>query len=974
LRETGSGYPFVCNGSSCSGDADVKLTLLQDAEGFTLVLRDGARERYALDGRIVTETDRAGRVTTYAYDAHGLQSVTGPFGHGLVVGRTAINTSVFLPWPTSVTTPAGEVIGFDHKAPFSAIFQSIRYPDGTATVFHSENPSFISNLTGISYIDISGATTRYSTYSYDTNNNAVSTEHAGGMERFTLSYDSPTQTRVTDAANAQSTMTFETNLGVKHLVSKLNLGDGKAMEQGFDTSGNLSCRKDEEGRVTTYSYNGSSQLTGMTEGLTGTCGAPTTTSATRTTTYQYLSPTLDLPTLVSSTSVVAGQQKTTSITYGDTAHPNLPTQIVQSGFTSAGAVGSRTTSVTYNSAGQPATITGPRTDLLQQTTLGYYTCTNGGSCGQLQSATNAAGHTTTFDTYDGNGRPTQKTGPNGLKTLYTYDVKGRVLSVTEMQSTGTSRVTSYTYTPSGDPASVSFADGRTLNYLYDAARKLRRITDNLGNYISYNYELRGNRIKEYTFDPNNVLARQIDLAYDLRNHLASINLAGSTTQILNDAVGNVIQVIDPLTHTTSNQYDALNRLVKATDPNSGVARYTYDSSSRVTQVQAPNNAVTQYQHDDLGNLIREVSPDRGTTTYTYDRAGNVLTKTDGKSQTTAYAYDALNRVTSITLADGSKHVYSYDQGPNGIGRLSGIGETDSQNVVTGQLAYGYDQYGNTISDTRTINGVPYTVAYSYDGAGRLNGVVYPSGMQVAYGFDALGRIKQISVIELGNPQVIVSNVLYQPFGGVKSYTRGNYLTYTREYDLAGRIASYTLGNQIFALGYDAASRITFIADTANLPNSNTYAYDNLDRLTTAVLPNVPLAYSYDAVGNRLSKTVGAATDTYAYNGASNRLSSITTQAGAARSFALDANGSTVNDGVNQYLYDARGRLVQSTGVTGATAYQVNALGQRIRKTNSTEDRVFLYDTGGRLITEATAQGQIKRNYIYLGDIPVAVIQ
>src|SRR4029077_15088884 len=146
------------------------------------------------------------------------------------------------------------------------------------------------------------------------------------------------------------------------------------------------------------------------------------------------------------------------------------------------------------------------------------------------------------------------------------------------------------------------------------------------------------------------------------------------------------------------------------------------------------------------------------------------------------------------------------------------------------------------------------------------------------------------------------------------------------------------------------------------------------RLTGAVLPSLPYAYTYDAVGNRSTKTVGSSTDTYAYGATSNQLSSITAQAGAVRNFTLDANGSTTNHAINQYVYDTRGRMVQSTSALGVTTYQVNALGQRIRKTNSSDDRVFLYDTRGRLIAETDPGGGLKREYLYLNDIPLAVIQ
>jgi YD repeat-containing protein len=256
----------------------------------------------------------------------------------------------------------------------------------------------------------------------------------------------------------------------------------------------------------------------------------------------------------------------------------------------------------------------------------------------------------------------------------------------------------------------------------------------------------------------------------------------------------------------------------------------------------------------------------------------------------------------------------------------------------------------------------------------MSGMTYPSGRTITYAFDALGRIGQVSTTPQGGAaQIVASNITYLPFGGLKSYTLGNGLTYTRGYDLDGRIASYSLGSQFFALGYDAANRISFITDTASPANTSTYSYDNLDRLIGAVLPNVPFAYSYDAVGNRTSKTVGSATDTYGYGPTSNRLASITAQAGATHSFAFDANGSTTNDGLNQYIYDARGRMVQSVGALGTTSYQVNALGQRVRKTSATEDRVYLYDTLGRLIAETDPGGALKREYLHLNDMPIAVV-
>ena len=223
-------------------------------------------------------------------------------------------------------------------------------------------------------------------------------------------------------------------------------------------------------------------------------------------------------------------------------------------------------------------------------------------------------------------------------------------------------------------------------------------------------------------------------------------------------------------------------------------------------------------------------------------------------------------------------------------------------------------------------------------------------------------MNQVSTTKDSQTQVIVQNVQYHPFGGVKSYTLGNGRIYSRSIDLDGRIASYTLTGANVAIAYDAASRITGIG-------ANTYGYDDLDRITSAVLASSNFGFSYDAVGNRLSKTTGANSESYTYSSTSNRIATVGT-----RSFTFDANGSTTDDALNTYAYDTRGRMVQATSTVGTTAYQVNALGQRIRKTNTSGDTVFHYDTRGRLIAESDPGGTVKRELFYLGDIPVGVFQ
>lgn len=129
-------------------------------------------------------------------------------------------------------------------------------------------------------------------------------------------------------------------------------------------------------------------------------------------------------------------------------------------------------------------------------------------------------------------------------------------------------------------------------------------------------------------------------------------------------------------------------------------------------------------------------------------------------------------------------------------------------------------------------------------------------------------------------------------------------------------------------------------------------------------------YSYDAVGNRTQMVNGAAVTGYSYGAASNRLAQVT--GGQGGTPTMDANGSTTGNGISAFNYDARGRMVSANTAIGLVSYRINALGQRVQKVAPGASTVFHYDSGGRLIAEST--GQAVTDYVYLDDIPVAVVR
>lgn len=481
----------------------------------------------------------------------------------------------------------------------------------------------------------------------------------------------------------------------------------------------------------------------------------------------------------------------------------------------------------------------------------------------------------------------------------------------------------------------------------------------------------------------------------------------STTNYAYDANGNLTQITDPLGHVTKRTYDAYNRVTveqqpapSSTSP-SPYVYYAYNGLDQLTSVKDPRNLSTTYTVDGLGNQTVLTSPDTGTATKTYDVAGYLKTVTDARGKTTSYTYDALNRVTSVGYASGPSTTFEYDGGssgaPNAVGRLTKI--TDE----SGQTAYSYDPVGKITSKVQTVgttgNILSYTVGHAYGGSGTENGkhisLTYPSGNVVRYTYDNAGRVNSLTLIPAsgaaaGTAIPLLTDIDYAPFGAPMRWTWGNSVpalpnSYTRSYDLDGRLSSYPLGNSMsngtsVSLGYDAASRITTTVHSgtgtpapANLDQS--YVYDNLDRLTGFTTAGTSQTFGYDASGNRTQAIFGATNYSNVIAGTSNRMTSAAGPS-PAKSYTYDAAGNRTGDGSAAYAYSDRGRLQSVTSSGATTSFLYNGLGQRVRKSGAyvaSGLNDYVYDEQAHLLGEYDGAGQPIRETIYLDDLPVAVV-
>jgi RHS repeat-associated protein len=177
--------------------------------------------------------------------------------------------------------------------------------------------------------------------------------------------------------------------------------------------------------------------------------------------------------------------------------------------------------------------------------------------------------------------------------------------------------------------------------------------------------------------------------------------------------------------------------------------------------------------------------------------------------------------------------------------------------------------------------------------------------------------------------------------------------------------------------------LTGITDNITSARTESYAYTATNRLAQGTGIWGTLTWGYDSVGNRASEALAAGpTDTYNYPGTSNKLATVTQGATTTRAFTHDGAGNVTADDragtIYNYRYNQRNRLDRLTiGSTVTADYTYDGLERlAIRTTQNmtpASTTHYVYDLSGRLIAEATATGTTLREYVWLDDLPLALV-
>jgi RHS repeat-associated protein/uncharacterized repeat protein (TIGR01451 family) len=643
------------------------------------------------------------------------------------------------------------------------------------------------------------------------------------------------------------------------------------------------------------------------------------------------------------------------------------------------------------------------------------------------------GYRSTQTFYDGWGRTiqTKRESQNLAQTIVTdqrYDAAGNVVAESQpryVNETG-SAFGSYTLPDSGV---------RWTTTSYDVLNRPLEITRPDGTKERHRYFLQnGLQLHDYvdanrhrTVTRTDAWGRRVqvdEFAGDCSNAWSAYACAAPSTTAWTNAgtttyrytpLDLLDQVADALGNVTTMTYDSLGRKLTMSDPDMGSWSYQYDVSGSLLRQTDAKGQTTVFQYDPLNRLTAKTSPDGRASYYGYDEAYG-----SGKGQRTsmsvyvngaqqsytsfyydergrnsnrghlvagmsgarhfAWTYDSADRVTSLTYPSGETVSYTYDQAWRQTSVCSSLGgcyATTAQYTALDQpLAL---TFGNTLPQTwqytspmQRLNetyvgmgdaGSALHKRYSYDNAGNVSGIedrTSKAATTQTFTYDHRDRLTSVT----GPTTTDNDTFTYDAIGNLLQ-KGGQTYQYGANGNGTGSGPHQVRTKGGWAYTYDANGNLTG-------HNGRTYTWNSDNLPSRITIPNIAdETYTYDANGERLTRTVNGVTTVYLAGIWEEEIQTGVTRSHYALQGKVVAQRSSSS---NQVLYlhsdhlgsvsavtDANGLLVNKQdftpwgeirgGGTGVTQTSLNFTGQRRDSTGLLYYHARYYDPNlGRFLS------------------------
>jgi len=896
----------------------ITRTWQYDSKGNLLYEKDGDQKQtnhtYYATGEIQTTTDPRSKTTSYSYDAWGnqasksMEASTTRFEHDIRGRRTAMvdpnnNRTEYgydnLDNPTTTTLPAHG--SYTLAGGSSPVRTQVHDPIGNLlsetnhlglTLAYTYTPrNQVKTITRSS----GGA----KTFDYDNNGNLVSESDWKGIP-IAHGYDKLNRRTSTTSRMSQGTQVIRKLMGydlnsnltsetdfegrtTNHEYDKLNrltktiqpaLSGQTRGELNYtyydeaDSKTNLKTETDQEGKTTSYEYNGRYLRTKRTNALNGIR------------TWEYD----DADNLVKET-----DEENHVIRHDYDGQNRLVSDIrIHNGSDIR-------TDYAYDLAGNRISATDP---------LGHKTETRYDEWNRPWQVTDPDNYTVTTE-LDGEGNKVKTIDANNVTRTWTYDPRGLITSSID----GENAETTYTHDLNGNNDGINHANGSVTSIAYDAEDRKTLITEAKSQPEERTtgvvlYDKVGNPLQ--TRDGNgNITATD----YNALNLPVKVTDAkGNSTVSDYYLTGKVKSVTNRRNAVTTTDYDDLWRVTKVTDPLGRTTVTTYDNVGNILTVKDKRGIVTETIYDDLYRPLEKKKAGVRLVTNDYDNDGNLIAETDANGNRTSHTYTRRNLKEKTTFADATTRSFTYD----GNGNLKT--EADEESVVT---THGYDKENRLIATERAGE----TTQKSYDTMGDLIAVTHPEGNSRTYTYDLLKRLVTASDVGL------TTQYEYDKQGNLTKTTdvRGNVVE--NSYDELNRKTNHIqhkgTGNLTTLFGYDEEGNQTSETDAKGQVSS--YVYDPLNRRTESHYAGLNITTGYDENNNVTSSNVSGAysdSETNTYD-SFDRLKT-STQRGTTVSYGYDNNGNRLSVATpgnsTSYTYDQRNRVKTATANSATTSF------------------------------------------------------
>ncbi|ARU63594.1 hypothetical protein CBW65_23200 [Tumebacillus avium] len=571
----------------------------------------------------------------------------------------------------------------------------------------------------------------------------------------------------------------------------------------------------------------------------------------------------------------------------------------------------------------------------------------------------------------------ESTDPRGLKTVFTYDALGNVLTKTEPATTDidgvqVTPVTTSVYKP-GTSLLVKETDalGRVTTHEYDAKGNKTATIDPDGFKTSFTYDAYGNVTEElnqrgagYGFVPNQSFEQGDATALqgwktagnwslnttEKKSGVRGVTLTGAAS-IESDfvpvkagrlpvrALGYVKADAAAGLTTTVQFYDSSKNPIgsESSAPLGGTADWTRQHISApvpanaafvttkiavtsgtvhiddVWMEEADYKLISKYDANGL-NLLESYDAYGKKMSFEYDAAGNKIKETNELGQMAQWVYNADNQVLESIDRLGKKIINQYDAN------------------------------GNLI---KTTDAIGRTTEYAYDEANRQVLVKQPQVTKQGYDNKTPLAPNVVSIIEIDE---------YNELGRKVADKDGNGAVSRLYYDKVGRLVRSVdpLRNEM-RMTYDAngnkltEENLAWDTVTATLHSKGTthFRYDELNRQITESDPTkdqntLVEQKKFDAEGRLLKEIDGMGLATrYSYDIDDNAIYTIDSSTPAVETWSLyDGKGNQIIGmdklGATTYLYDSNGQLKEVIDPQGKkTSYTYNAAGDKTKLVDAT---------------------------------------